>query len=70
MQTTQFGNLLQLDDVTEFSVREKEAENMCVCVHQETQRNYFDFMAEVPKYFFFPEMLITFRIATEQVLLV
>lgn len=67
--------MLQLDDATQFIVREKQAENTCicvcgVCVPQETQPNYFDFMPKVPKYDFYSEVLITFRIPTEQILLV
>lgn len=60
--------MLQLDDATEFYVREKEAEN--IRVYSKKQPNYFDFMPKVPKYDFYSELLITFRIPTEQVLLV
>lgn len=66
--------MLQLDDATEINVREKEAENihvcLCVCLYQETKPNYFDFTPIEPKYDCYSEVLITFRIPTEQVLLV
>lgn len=57
----------RLDDATEYNERKRQRIYICVCVHQETQPNYFDFMPKVPKYGFYSDVLITFRIPTEQV---